>query len=85
MKGIPLVAVLLLFLGLSCNAYAGAKEDFISAVKGQCGKSDDEAAKLATPGRSGNVVKFKLCSSATVQLDGSCSVTCTKDGSTIGG
>lgn len=62
--------MLLAFLcfGLSTVAIAGAKDDFIKAVKTQCGKSDTDAAVLATPGRTGNVIKLKTCTSDSVTV-----------------
>lgn len=71
-------------LFLAAPVMAGPKEDFVSAVKAQCGKSDAEAAGLATPGRTGTVFKFKLCSSPKVDVGGGCTVTCSKAGATIG-
>jgi hypothetical protein len=68
----------------STSVLAGAKDDFIKAVKAQCGKSDGDAAKLATPGRSGNVIKFKTCSGATVTV-GDCTLSCKDASSSIGG
>ena len=80
MKGLA-IAILLL---VSSNVYAGAKDDFIAAVKAQCGKSDADAAGLATPGRAGNVVKLKTCSGATVTV-GDCTLQCKDASSSIGG
>lgn len=68
----------------STNVLAGAKEDFIDAVVKQCGKSQADAEAMATPGRSGNVIKFKTCSSATVDIDG-CTLQCKDASSSIGG
>lgn len=68
----------------STNVFAGAKEDFIDAVVKQCGKTAAEAEGMATPGRSGNVIKFKTCSSATVDIDG-CTLQCKDTSSSIGG
>lgn len=71
-------------LGLSLGAYAGAKADFVNAVKAQCGKTEDEAKKMATPGRSGNVMKFKTCTSDSVTIDG-CTLSCKDASASIGG
>jgi len=71
-------------LTFSFSSYAGAKDDFIKAVKTQCGKSDAEAAALATPGRAGNVIKLKTCSSATITV-GDCTLQCKDASSSIGG
>ncbi len=69
----------------SFQARAGMKEDFIDAVVKQCGLAKEKAEEFATPGRTGNVVKFTVCSEATLDVGGGCKVTCTKSGSTIGG
>ena len=73
-----------IFLLISSNVYAGAKDDFIGAVKAQCGKSDADAAALATPGRAGNVIKLKTCSGSTVTV-GDCTLQCKDASSSIGG
>lgn len=81
------MAKLFIVLGLlgSFQAHAGMKEDFIDAVVKQCSLSKEKAEELATPGRTGNVVKFTVCSEASIDVGGGCKVTCTKSGSTIGG
>lgn len=78
--------MLLAFLcfGLSTVAIAGAKDDFIKAVKTQCKKSDADAAALATPGRTGNVMKLKTCSSDSVII-GDCTLNCSDASANIGG
>lgn len=76
--------LLALSLGfLSSYSYAGAKEDFISVVVKQCGKSESDAAKMATPGRTGNVMKLKLCKADSIEIDG-CKLSCTDASSKIG-
>lgn len=70
---------------MSPFAFAGAKDDFINAVVKQCKKSKDEAASMATPGRSGTVIKFKTCSGATVDVGSGCTLQCKDASSTIGG
>jgi hypothetical protein len=62
------------------SVMAGAKDDFIKAVKAQCGGKNVEA----TGGRQGNVMKWKTCTSASVTLDG-CTITCSDASSSIGG
>ncbi len=77
----------LVILGLtlaSTGAFAGPKDDFVDAVVKQCGKSQGDAEAMATPGRSGNVIKFKTCSSATIDIDG-CTLQCKDASSSIGG
>lgn len=76
--------VLLSALVGATSSFAGAKEDFVDAVMKQCGKSKDQAEAMATPGRSGNVIKFKTCSAATVDIDG-CVLQCKDASSSIGG
>ncbi len=74
-----------LFLTLvSLTSQAGAKDDFIKAVMNQCKKSEADAKALATPGRSGNVVKLKTCTSATITV-GDCTLNCKDAASSIGG
>jgi hypothetical protein len=65
------------------NAMAGIKEDFVDGVVKSCGKSKEEAEKMATPGRTGNVVKWQMCKSGTVDIDG-CSLSCVDSSSKIG-
>lgn len=77
--------IALLALAISTPAMAGAKDDFIAAVKKHCGKSDADAAALATPGRAGNVIKLKTCSGTTVEIAPDCKVPCKDASSSIGG
>lgn len=79
-----LALVLLVSLTAAPSAFAGAKEDFVDAVVKQCAKAKEKAEELATPGRTGNIVKFSMCTEATVDVGDGCKVTCTKAGSTIG-
>lgn len=68
----------LLFIAMSlvsASVWADAKEDFIAAVVKSCGKSKEDAEKMATPGRSGNIIKWQTCSSSSVDIEG-CSVSC---------
>ena len=58
------------------SAFAGPKEDFIKEVKSQCNKSDAEADSLATPGRSGNIIKLQVCNGGAVDLGDSCKIKC---------
>jgi phosphoheptose isomerase len=83
MRRLSVLAIFALTL-VSTGVQAGAKDDFIKAVKAQCKKDDAAAKALATPGRSGNVIKFKTCSGATVQV-GDCTLQCKDASSTIGG
>ncbi|MCO4753264.1 MAG: hypothetical protein KC478_02225 [Bacteriovoracaceae bacterium] len=81
MKMFSLIALGLFF---STATLAGTKDDFIAEVKKQCGKDDASAAALATGGRQGNVMKWKTCTSPTVNV-GDCTLTCTDSSSKIGG
>jgi hypothetical protein len=78
-----LLLVCLLF-GLSTVVAAGAKDDFIQAVKVQCGKTAEDAKKMATPGRTGSVMKFRTCSSDSITIEG-CTLSCKNASSSIGG
>lgn len=78
------VRLVLLFLtGLSI-AQGGVKEKFVEIVIKECKKTNDEAEKLATPGRSGNVVRWKTCAAESVQV-GDCKLTCADASANIGG
>ena len=82
-----MVRPLLLFttmFGLASPSNAGVKEDFIKEVVAQCGVSAAEAKGLATPGRTGTIVQFKICADAEVELDNGCVLECTRGGSKIG-
>ncbi|SMF83051.1 hypothetical protein [Pseudobacteriovorax antillogorgiicola] len=78
------VLLLSFLVAASSSALAGAKDDFIAAAEKQCGVSKDEAAKLATGGRTGSVIKFKLCLEPEQTLSNGCKLRCTKSGSKIG-
>ena len=84
MKRIALVALML----ASSSVLAGAKGDFIAALKSQCAKDDAAASALASSpeakGRAGTVVRFKICSSPTVDVGGGCRLKCSRGGNTIG-
>lgn len=60
---------------VTVSAWAGPKEDFVAAVVQSCGKSAADAEKLATSGRSGNIIKWQTCSASTVDIEG-CAVSC---------
>lgn len=62
------------------SVYAGAKDDFIKAVKAQCGGTNVEA----TGGRQGNVMKWKTCTADSITIDG-CTLSCKDASSSIGG
>lgn len=62
---------------------ADAKTDFVDAVVKSCGKSKEDAEKMATPGRSGNIIKWQTCSAASVDIEG-CNVSCSSAASKIG-
>lgn len=68
---------------LATGASAGVKEDFIDTFVKSCGKSKEDAEKAATPGRSGNVVKWQMCKAGTVEIEG-CNMNCVDSSSKIG-
>ena len=76
-----LIALLVAFSALT--AVAGVKEDFVTGVVNACGKSKEDAEKMATPGRTGNVVKWQMCKAGTVDIDG-CNLPCIDSSSKIG-
>jgi hypothetical protein len=71
-------------LVFSTSVFSGAKSDFISAVKTQCNETENNAKKMATPGRSGNVMKYKTCTSDSITID-KCTLSCKDASSSIGG
>ena len=77
------VLLVLISLSFSVGVMADAKTEFIDAVVKSCGKSKDDAEKMATPGRSGNIVKWQTCSAASVDIEG-CNVSCSAASSKIG-
>ncbi len=76
-----IICTLILF---AFPSFSGVKADFISAVKKQCGKSDGDAAKLVTPGRTGTVIQFKVCAQKSIKLSADCTISCKKAGATLG-
>ena len=85
MNRLPILALgICISISVMPKAFAGAKEDFVDAVVKQCSLPKEKAEELATPGRTGNIVKFSNCAEASIDLGGGCKVTCTKSGSTIG-
>jgi hypothetical protein len=72
-----------LMAAFAFGAIAGPKEDFVKAVSRDCKKSAEDADKMATPGRTGNVVKWQMCKAGTVDIDG-CNVACEDSSSKIG-
>ncbi len=82
MKTLALVMVAGLLV--ASTAFAGPKDDFIAAVKKYCGKDDATAASWATPGRSGTVMKWKMCTADSIDING-CKLPCKDASSSIGG
>ncbi len=81
-------ALILLTFGaafIANTASADPKEDLVKAIVEQCKLPQDKAQSLATPGRTGSVVQFALCSSSPVDVGEGCKVVCKKQGSNIGG
>lgn len=84
MSRMPILAMtILLSLAAMPSAFAGSREDFVKAVKDQCGKSQEEAETLATPGREGTIAKFTMCAEETVVVSDTCKPKCKKSGSTL--
>lgn len=79
---LKLWALTLFTLALS-TAHAGKKDDFINAVKSGCQKSQADAEAMATPGRTGNVIKWAQCKSGSISING-CDVPCSDASSKIG-
>lgn len=79
-----ILSLMTLLLVVASVAHAGPKEDFVAAVKKYCGKSDADAEKMATPGRSGTVMQWKTCSAASIDIEG-CKLPCKDASSSIGG
>jgi hypothetical protein len=76
-------ALVVLICTIGVVAQAGPKEDFLSEVERQCKISKEEAIPLATPGREGNVMQFKLCSSDTITVTEKCTIKCVKAGGSL--
>ena len=71
---------------LTSSLIASPKDDLVNAIMSQCSKNRADAEALATPGRTGTVVKFQFCHSPVIETDDpNCKVTCSKGSSTIGG
>lgn len=82
MKKIILTSSLVLMASLS--SFAGVKEDFIAA-RDEAAKKQPKCSEVKpTPGRQGTVMKWKTCSSDSVEFDG-CKITCPSASSKIGG
>ena len=79
------VFLLLTILLVSSYAQASRKTDFVTAVRSQCGKSEADATKFATPGRSGSVMKFVLCASLKIVISGDCIIKCSKNSGNVVG
>lgn len=80
-KKLILASLIIIF---SSPTYAGAKGDFVNAVKKSCGKTQEEASSMATPGRSGTVMKWKKCTAQSINIKG-CELPCKDASSSIGG
>ncbi len=83
MKQVTLTSALVMMASLNC--FAGPKEDFITARDEATKKNQPKCKELKpTPGRQGTVMKWKTCSSDSIELDG-CTLTCPSASSKIGG
>ena len=72
----------------SCICFAGPKEDFINAVVEDCKVTKEVAESAVTPGRTGTVGSFFMCSTGgiyKVEKLGECYLKCrSKSGNVIG-
>jgi len=77
--------VALFLLSVAGIVSAGPKEDFIDQVVKQCSKSTADAEALCTPGRTGTVMRYSLCTEGTFDAGGGCTLKCTsKSGNVVG-
>lgn len=76
----------LLILSSMISAHAeGLKDSFVKAVVEECKLSEAGANELATPGRAGNIVKYKLCPQNPVEISTDCKLKCsTSSGNVVG-
>jgi len=77
MKKVVFFSVVALLALPITGLYAGVKDDFVAAVKQQCGVDDGTASQLATPGRTGNVAKYMTCTQESIKV-GDCTLKCKK-------
>ncbi len=76
--------IFILFQISLLEVFAGAKDDFIQEVVSQCGKTEAEAKKYVTPGRTGSVVGYKLCKEQEFKVK-DCTLKCkSRSGNVIG-
>lgn len=78
--------LLCVFFGMMSFAHAQSlKDDFINKIVEECGKTKEQATELATPGRSGNVVKLKLCPGSPLTISDDCKIKCSSQkGNVVG-
>ena len=77
------IFTLLWLTSLGSVSKAGPKEDFVAEVEKQCKISKDDASQFANPGREGNVMQFKLCTSDTITVSERCTIKCVKAGGSL--
>lgn len=65
--------------------FASAKEDYVVKVMKECKLSREDALKTVTPGRSGTVVKVKLCPQNPVKVSETCNVSCSRSSGNVVG
>jgi hypothetical protein len=75
--------LLLALLIFSTAAFSSSREQFVTAVVKQCKVTKEEAQKLATPGRMGTVVRFKICPQKNMTLENGCVLTCKSEGAEL--
>ena len=66
------------------SSQAGIKDDFIKEAMEQCKLTKEDAKKLATKGRTGNVYKFRMCLSNPLEAKSGCKISCENRGSKLG-
>lgn len=77
-------AIILGILLFPLSLQGSAKTDFIKAAIEQCKIDEKAAKKLATPGRVGNVFKYRMCLENPLRTNGKCTITCVNRGAKIG-
>lgn len=75
----------LIFLTVLSVKADGLRDTFVKAVVEECNKTDVQAQELATPGRAGNVVKYKLCPQNPVEISDDCKLKCSSSAGNVVG
>ena len=79
-------SIIIIFLAVfSTASFSGNKSDLVDAIVRDCKLNADSAAKFATPGRTGTIIKFKICTTPEIKLADDCVVSCkSKSGNVVG-